>query len=165
MRTLLRCSFAAALVTAAVLAGCGGSTFDTGGPAGPGASGGSGGGTGGGSGGGTGGGTSGGAPLGWRPFSADSPWNTPIPASPALDPTSAARVADLASISPWEPNLDFSVEDWSVPVQWADASTPTLQVLAHVGGDGWTGSPSTSSPRTARPRSPAGGTACSPPTS
>jgi len=159
MRTLLRCSFVALLVTVAVLAGCGGSTVDTGGPAGPGTSGGSGGGTGGGSGGGTGGGsgdgtgggsggatgdgtgggTSGGAPLGWRPFSADSPWNTPIPANPLLDPNSAALVADLASSSPWGPHLDVNVEDWSVPVYWADASTPTFQVLAHVGGDGWTG--------------------------
>ncbi len=75
----------------------------------------------------------------WRPFSADSPWNTPIPANPELAPDSDALIADFISSSPWGPHLDVNIPEYSIPLYWADASTPSYQVLADYGGDGWSG--------------------------
>ncbi|NMC69356.1 MAG: hypothetical protein GYA57_04710 [Myxococcales bacterium] len=75
----------------------------------------------------------------WRPFSDDSPWNTPIPADPELEPDSAALIADFASSSPWGPHLDINMTGYSIPLYWADAATPTFEVLAEVGGEGWLG--------------------------
>lgn len=61
----------------------------------------------------------------WRPFSADSPWNQPIPAHAALDPASRPLIDDLASRGPWLINL----KDWSIPVYFVDAdSTPRHDV-------------------------------------
>ncbi|MBN1772819.1 MAG: hypothetical protein JXB32_16230 [Deltaproteobacteria bacterium] len=75
----------------------------------------------------------------WRPFSDDSPWNTPLPADPELEPDSAALIADFASSSPWGPHLDVNIAGYSIPLYWADAATPTFEVLAGVGGEGWLG--------------------------
>jgi hypothetical protein len=61
----------------------------------------------------------------WRPFSDDSPWNTPIPANVATDPDSTALIDDLASRGPWYVNL----KDWSIPVYFVDAErTPKHDV-------------------------------------
>jgi hypothetical protein len=75
----------------------------------------------------------------WRPFSPDSPWNTPIPAKPDLDPDSAALVADLAQSSPFGVHLDVNIAGYSIPLYFADASTPTFTVVADYGGTGWSG--------------------------
>lgn len=80
----------------------------------------------------------GGAP--WRPFSDASPWNTLIPANPELEATSATLVADFASSSPYGSRLDVNLAQYSIPLYWADASTPTYTVHANVGGSGWSGS-------------------------
>lgn len=65
------------------------------------------------------------ADAAWRPFSADSPWNTPIPADAASDPDSAALIDDLAARGPWYVNL----RDWSIPVYFVDADrTPRHDV-------------------------------------
>lgn len=65
------------------------------------------------------------ADAAWRPFSTDSPWNTPIPADAASDPASAALIDDLAARGPWYVNL----RDWSIPVYFVDAErTPKHDV-------------------------------------
>jgi hypothetical protein len=80
-----------------------------------------------------------GANSAWRPFSDDSPWNTRIPANPALAPDSRALVEDIWSSSPYGRHLDVNIPSYSIPLYWADATTPTNQVLADYGGEGWTG--------------------------
>ena len=79
----------------------------------------------------------------WRPFSDSSPWNTPIPASPELEANSAQLVANFIASSPFGPHLDVNIATFSVPLYWADASTPTYPVYASIGGEGWNGVPST----------------------
>ena len=74
----------------------------------------------------------------WRPFSADSPWNTRIPANPEIDPDSAAMIADFATSSPYGPKIDINMTQWTVPVFWADANTPRVLVRAELGGLGFT---------------------------
>jgi len=105
----------------------------SGGSAGQGGSGGKGG-TGG-AGGSAGAGGAGGASSVWRPFNDASPWNTPIPSSPALDPNSAAMIADWAVSSVYGPHLDVNISGFSVPLYWADASTP--QILVSCDGAGY----------------------------
>lgn len=83
------------------------------------------------------GGVGGGA--GWRPFSEDSPWNTRVPDGAALATDSRALVEDMFSSSPWGPHLDVNIAGYSIPLYWADATTPTVEVLADYGGEGWTG--------------------------
>lgn len=112
------------------------------GSSGSGAVGGSGGGAAGGSGGGSGSGASGGAADAatlWRPFSDDSPWNTPIPASPALDPANAALIADFETSSQFGEHLDVNIDGFSIPLFEADASTPKVQMTCRIGGHGFTG--------------------------
>jgi hypothetical protein len=75
----------------------------------------------------------------WRPFSLDSPWNTPIGPDPALAPDNAALVADWASSSPYGPHLDVNIAGYSIPLYEADALTPTYNVRADIGGSGWIG--------------------------
>jgi hypothetical protein len=77
--------------------------------------------------------------LTWRPFSDDSPWNTKIPPSPELEPDSDALITDFTNSSPYGVHLDVNIAGYSIPLYWADGSTPTYQVLADVGGTGWTG--------------------------
>jgi len=73
----------------------------------------------------------------WRPFAASSPWNTPIAAGAAVDATSAALVADFATSSPW-PFLTINIDSYSVPLYYADGSTPLQTVTATVvGGQGF----------------------------
>jgi hypothetical protein len=82
-------------------------------------------------------------PPPWRPFGAASPWNTPIPTDPALAPNSTALVADFRTSSPYGIHLDVNIDSYSIPVYWADASTPTFPVLATLGGEGWNGNSAT----------------------
>jgi len=73
----------------------------------------------------------------WRPFSADSPWNTPIDANAKVDPNSAALVSDFATSSPW-PFFTINIQSYSVPVYYVDGSTPPQTVRATVvGGQGF----------------------------
>lgn len=61
----------------------------------------------------------------WRPFSADSPWNTRIPADAKTDPGSRGLIDDLASRGAWFINI----RDWSIPVYFVDADkTPKHDV-------------------------------------
>jgi len=73
----------------------------------------------------------------WRPFTATSPWNTPIDANAAVDPNSGALVADFATSSPW-PFFTINIQSYSVPVYYVDGSTPLQTVRATVvGGQGF----------------------------
>jgi hypothetical protein len=81
----------------------------------------------------------GGAAEPWRPFSADSPWNTPVGANPAIEPGSAQLIADWVTSSPYGQHLDVNITGYSIPLYEADAATPTYTVRADVGGFGWTG--------------------------
>lgn len=61
-----------------------------------------------------------------RPFAANSPWNRPIPARPALDPNSTAMVRHLSG---GRPHTAFAnLRDYGVPIYEADASTPRHRV-------------------------------------
>jgi len=85
-----------------------------------------------------------GTPTGaWRPFSDTSPWNTPIPQAPAIDPDSAALVADLAASMPSGASFWINIQQYSIPVYWADTSTPLQKMSVTVlAGEGFgTGAP------------------------
>ena len=61
----------------------------------------------------------------WRPFSDDSPWNTPVPADAVSDAQSELLIADLASRGGFRVNIS----DWSIPVYFVDsANTPRHSV-------------------------------------
>jgi hypothetical protein len=75
----------------------------------------------------------------WRPFSDDSPWNTPLGDNPTLDPDSAALVADFRSSSPYGEHLDVNIAGYSIPLYWADASTTKVLVTCRIGGHGFVG--------------------------
>ncbi len=77
--------------------------------------------------------------LTWRPFSSDSPWNTRIPPNPELEPDSAGLIEDFMYSSPWGVHLDVNIQGYSIPLYWADISTPIYQVFSEVGGLGWIG--------------------------
>jgi hypothetical protein len=74
----------------------------------------------------------------WRPFRADSPWNTRIGANPVLDPQSAALIDDLEVSSQW-PFFGINISGFSVPVFYATAGTPAVRVAAELGGQGFPG--------------------------
>ncbi len=52
--------------------------------------------------------------LNWRPFSDDSPWNTPIPADAEIDPNSDELVQGLGAVY-------INIRDWSIPVYYIDS--------------------------------------------
>lgn len=73
-----------------------------------------------------------GPPQGWRPFAADSPWNTPIPADPPLEPDGAAYLAALARTAggPW---IGINIRKWSIPVYWVDLETTPRYDIGRIG--------------------------------
>lgn len=89
-------------------------------------------------GGGTGGnGGSGGTSGVWRAFNDSSPWNTMVPADPAIDPESAELIADFAASSQW-PFLSINIASFGIPVYWADGGTPMANVnVTGLGGEGF----------------------------
>ena len=76
----------------------------------------------------------------WRPFSADSPWNTKIAAGAEVDAGSATMIADFATSAPNNAPMHVNMNQWTIPLYWADASTPKVMVRAEIGGLGFTGS-------------------------
>ena len=78
-------------------------------------------------------------PASWRPFSADSAWNTPISANPTLDPNSSAIIGWLNSLLPTGGPTDRycggagTVEDYDHPVYYAKRTDPLLRVLTRKG--------------------------------
>jgi hypothetical protein len=75
----------------------------------------------------------------WRPFNAQSPWNTLIPSNPPLAPDSAALISDLRTSSQYGQNLDVNIAEFSIPLFYATATTPMVDVLAELGGIGFSG--------------------------
>lgn len=61
--------------------------------------------------------------AGWRPFSADSPWNTPIPANAKIDPKSDVLVADVGAGG----DLYLNMAEWSVMVKYFDSTKAPQQ--------------------------------------
>jgi hypothetical protein len=88
---------------------------------------------------------SGSAAAAWRPFNDASPWNTPIPKDAPVDPDSSALVDDLAASATLIPHLWINIQQYSIPVFWADASTPRHDVSVTIlAGQGFgNGGPST----------------------
>jgi hypothetical protein len=61
------------------------------------------------------------------PYSASSPWNTPISANPTVDPNSASEVATLTTNTSY-PKLGSDPTQYTYPVYYATSSTPTVPV-------------------------------------
>ncbi len=76
--------------------------------------------------------TSGGTSTGNAParglFSADSPWNTPIPENPVIDPASPLLIQRFVQEYAKIDGFQISVDTWSDTVFWADADTPRYDV-------------------------------------
>lgn len=66
----------------------------------------------------------------WRPYSADSPFNRPIPERPRLDPRSAAIVREITSSPPGtiDVGLHESEQDWGRPFYVSSPDDPTFRV-------------------------------------
>jgi hypothetical protein len=62
-----------------------------------------------------------------RPYTADSPWNTPIPADATVDPNSTAMIATIAANSTGL--LRSSPNQYAYPVHFADATTPRVTLV------------------------------------
>lgn len=74
----------------------------------------------------------------WRPFSASSPWNTPIPANPALDPNSAAMIQQFSTpTSKYDPSFWLNVNRASPTLWMADDATPVYDVNCTLGNCPW----------------------------
>jgi hypothetical protein len=84
-------------------------------------------------------GDAGGSASEWRPFSDDSPWNTPIAANPELEPDSTTLVNDFRTSSPYGEHLDVNIGGFSIPLYEATAATPTVKVTCDLGGEGFMG--------------------------
>lgn len=74
----------------------------------------------------------------WRPFTANSPWNTPIGPSPVVDPDDANQIDRLATVSQW-PWLSIAIEQYSVPLIFVDSTTtPFVPVtVTRLAGEGF----------------------------
>ena len=72
------------------------------------------------------------APVVWRPFTDDSPWNTPIPADAMSDADSAELMEGFAAAG----SLFINIDQWSIPVYYIDMSnTPTQAVYDYYPGE------------------------------
>lgn len=86
----------------------------------------------------------------WRPFSDDSPWNTPIAAGTPVHADSAALIAGLRDSAPGM-GLYVNIPEYSVPVYWVDGSVPTVEVFGDVTNIGMPGTFSVPVPEGAMP--------------
>lgn len=78
----------------------------------------------------------------FRPFAASSPWNTPIPADPPLDPDNTALIADLATSSAQFPFIGIMQREWTVPVYFVAPGDPVVEVtIGRVAGEGFNPGP------------------------
>src|SRR4051794_21420537 len=70
-------------------------------------------------------------PACWRPYSADSPFNRPVPARAPTAPNSRANIARLASFGPparLVAGAHETPQDWSKPTYYASAGDPVFTV-------------------------------------
>lgn len=71
----------------------------------------------------------------WRPFSADSPWNTPIGDKPAVHPNSDAIIETIAS---WREYVKVSNDTWSYPIHVVDSDRlPWVSIKSDKIFDAW----------------------------
>lgn len=68
------------------------------------------------------------------PFHPESIWNKPIPPDPVVHPNSAQMIALLTEATNGAINIDGIDGAWSVPVYYADATTP-LQLVCDMWGN------------------------------
>ncbi|ABI78722.1 putative lipoprotein [Hyphomonas neptunium ATCC 15444] len=98
------------------------------------------------------------APAGWRPFSADSPWNTKIPSDAPVDPGSTEFMAQVAS----DNALYINIREWTVATYYIDAKTTpkrrVFPIFQTVQGRGFEPGTRIPAPDFATPSGPAGGT-------
>jgi hypothetical protein len=94
----------------------------------------------------------------WRPFSDDSPWNTPIPKEARTDPNSDAMIAEFARGGA----LYINIKEWSVPIFYIDLEeTPkhdVIELYENRIGRGFEQPRAIPIPDDARPSGPASGT-------
>lgn len=65
----------------------------------------------------------------WRPFASTSPWNTPIPANPEIDPNSAAFIQQFSTAtSNYDPRFWVNIQKATIPVWFATAQSPLYKV-------------------------------------
>jgi hypothetical protein len=60
-----------------------------------------------------------------------------------LQSNSAQLIDAFAKSSPYGEHLDINMDQFSIPLYWANASTPFVAVQAGLGGEGWMGFPAT----------------------
>jgi hypothetical protein len=71
-----------------------------------------------------------------RPFNTNSVWNRPVPSNVTVAPNSAAMINLLTSTIHGEVNIDGITGSWSVPVYYADSSSPLQTVCDSAGNEG-----------------------------
>src|SRR5699024_4503493 len=70
----------------------------------------------------------------WRPYSATSPFNTPIPENPRLAPSSAAivsRVVAMGTPTKWAVGQGSNAngaDDWAHPTYWPTSGDPLFRI-------------------------------------
>ena len=73
----------------------------------------------------------------WRPFSATSPWNTPIAANALVDPRSGEMISDFSRI-PSQTAYWINIQEYSIPVYWVDSTRSRIvKVSARFGATGF----------------------------
>jgi hypothetical protein len=70
-------------------------------------------------------------------YSAKSPWNTPVPTGAAVDPGSAQMIAGIQNAVKAR-GLTITRRHWTVPVAFADATTPRVTVELRKAPPSWT---------------------------
>ncbi len=66
----------------------------------------------------------------WRPFSDKSPWNTRIPANPAIDSRSGIMINDL-SLCSCKGKIGMNINEWSIPVFYVDDRTTRWSEISY----------------------------------
>ncbi|MBY9068508.1 hypothetical protein K1X12_16550 [Hyphomonas sp. WL0036] len=98
------------------------------------------------------------APAGWRPFSADSPWNTKIAADAMFDPGSPELIAAATASNA----LYINIPEWTVATYYIDSATtpkrPFFPYFYGVYGRGFAPGSAIPAPDFAKPSGPDGGT-------
>lgn len=72
-------------------------------------------------------------PPGWRPFSANSPWNTKIPLDAEIDPNSDAMLESFVRANP----LYINMPEWSVAVYYIDSDKSPAARVSSFYSDGY----------------------------
>jgi hypothetical protein len=74
--------------------------------------------------------------VAWRPFSDDSPWNTPLGDDPSIDPNSDAYIAHIDQRCPHCP-VGCAIDRWTVPVYFIENLDPYPDEILVPSHSGW----------------------------